>query len=65
MASFRSLESNGSLIYWSCFTVMTTGLIKTLSEHFSSLIICFVSNRCRISLSTLSVSCNGTLRLLC
>ena len=50
---------------WSCFTVITTGLIKTLSEHFSSLIIWFVSKRCRISLSILSVRCNGTLRPLC
>ena len=65
LASFKSLESNASLIDWSSFTVMITGLIKTLSEHFSSLIILFVSKRCRISLSTFSVRCNGTLRPLC
>ena len=62
MASFKSLESNASLMDWSYFTAMTTWLMKTLSEHFSSLIICFASNKCRISLYTLSVRCNGTLR---
>ena len=50
---------------WLCFTVITKGLKKTLSENFSRLIIWFVSKRCRISLSTLSVRCNGTLRPLC
>ena len=65
MASFSSLESNASLIDWSCFTVITMGLIKTLLEDFSSFVIWFVSSKCRISLSTLCVRCNGTLRPLC
>ena len=65
IASLRSLESSAGLMDLSCFTVMTTGLLKTLSEHLSSLIICFVSYRWRISLSTLSVNCRATLRPLC
>ena len=64
IASFSTLESSANLMDWSCFAVITTGLIN-LSEHFSRLIIWFVPKRCRFSLSTLSVRCNGTLRPLC
>ena len=65
IASLRNFESNAILMELSCFTVKTMGLIKTLSEHLSSLMIRFVSNRWRISLSTLSARCSGTRRPLC
>ena len=48
----------------SCFTVMTAGLMKTLSDHLSNLMICLVSRKC-LSLSTLSAKCRVTLRPLC
>ena len=55
IASFSSFESCASLIDWSCFTVITTGLMKTWSKHFSNFIIWFVLSKCCISLSTFSV----------
>ena len=39
IASLMSLESNAILIDLSCITVMTTGLMKTLRENLSSLMI--------------------------
>ena len=39
----------------SCFTVITTGLIKYSSEHLSNLIICLSSMSSFNSLSTLSI----------
>ena len=37
------LESRASLTVWSFFTVITIGLINCLSEHLSSLMMCFWS----------------------
>ena len=42
-ASFNFFESSANLMELSCFTVITTGLMKYSSEHLSSFIICLSS----------------------
>ena len=59
IALSSSFESKATLMDLSRFTVVTTGLIKTLSEPLSNLIIFFVSSNCFIFSSTLSVRWRG------
>ena len=65
MASFSLLESNAILTDLSFFTVITTGLMNSSSEHFSSFIICLSSITFLSSFSTFSRRCRGTRRPLC
>ena len=65
IASLSSFESKAILMELSLLTVMTTGLIKNSSEHFSNLIICLSSINFFSSFSTLSIRCIGTLLPLC
>ena len=57
--SFIAFESNAILIALSFFTVITTGMIKYSSEHFSNLIICLSSISFSSSFSTFSIRCIG------
>ena len=65
IASFSSFESSAILIELSLLTVITTGLMKYSSEHFSNLIICLSSISFLSSFSTLSIRWMGTLLPLC
>ena len=62
MALFSFLESSAILTDLSFFTIITTGLINSSSEHFSNFMICY---RLLVSFSTFSRRCNGTRRPLC
>ena len=53
------LESNSSLTVWTFLTVITIGLMICLSEHLSSLMICFWSINLFNYVSTLSCRCIG------
>ena len=61
MASFNFLESSVFLMDLSCLTVITTGLMKNSSEHFSSFIVCLSSISFCSSFSTLSIKWSCTL----
>ena len=65
IASFNFFESNAIFMDLSCFTVITTGLIKYSSEHLSNLFICLSSISLFNSFSILSIKCSGTLFPLC
>ena len=65
IASFNFFESSAIFMDLSCFTVITTGLIKYSSEHLSNLIFCLSSINLFNSFSTLSIKCSGTRLLLC
>ena len=65
MASFNFLESKAILTDLSFFTVITTGLINSSSEHFSNFIICLSSINFLSLFSTFSRRCKGTRRPLC
>ena len=65
-ASFSFLESRDTFTVLSFFTVITTGLMKSSSEHLSNFVICFSSMIffCS-SCSTLYNKWSGTLCSLC
>ena len=65
IASFNCFESSAIFMDLSCFTVITTGLIKYSSDHLSNLIICLSSMSLFNSLSTLSIRWSGTRLPLC
>ena len=65
IASFNSLESSAIFTLLSFFTVITTGLMKHSSEHFSRRFICLSSIKFSSSFSTRSNRCSGTLLPLC
>ena len=65
IASFNFFESTAIFMDLSCFTVITTGLIKYSSEHLSNLIFCLSSINLFNSFSTLSNKCSGTRLPLC
>ena len=65
MASFNFLESSAILTDLSFLTVITTGLMNSSSEHFSSLMICLSSINFLSSFSTFSRRCSGTRLPLC
>ena len=65
IASFNFFESSAIFMDLSCFTVITTGLIKCSSEHLSNLIICLFSMSLFNSLSTLSIRWSWTRLPLC
>ena len=65
IASFSFFESSAMFMDLSCFTVITTGLIKYSSEHLSNLIICLSLMSLFNSLSTLSIKWSGTRLPLC
>ena len=65
IASFNFFESSAIFMDLSCFTVITTGLMKYSSEHLSNLIICLSSMSLFISLSTLSIRWSRTRLPLC
>ena len=65
IASFSVFESSAILMDLSCFTVITTGLMKYSYKHLSNFINCLSFISFFSSLSTLSIRWSGTFLPLC